>query len=111
MVAGPVAVALLPDFPSSGKEKWLTEQEQCFAEWRLARAANDEVDENGSINKEALPLPPEPGFSFLFKFASFPPKHGPTSSLYAPPLAPYSFMSNEYRQLPKRWATATILRC
>ncbi|KAJ6078496.1 allantoate permease [Penicillium canescens] len=53
MVAGLVAVALLPDFPSSGKQKWLTEQEQRFAEWRLARAANDEVDESGSI-KEVL---------------------------------------------------------
>jgi hypothetical protein len=53
MVAGLVAVALLPDFPSSGKQKWLNEQEQRLAEWRLARAANDEIDENGSI-KEAL---------------------------------------------------------
>ncbi|KAJ5312086.1 hypothetical protein PENANT_c011G00029 [Penicillium antarcticum] len=41
MVAGLVAVALLPDFPSSGKQKWLTEQEQRLAEWRLTRAAND----------------------------------------------------------------------
>jgi hypothetical protein len=53
MVAGLVAVALLPDFPSSGQQKWLTEQEQRFSQWRLARAANDEVDENGSI-REAL---------------------------------------------------------
>lgn len=53
MVAGVLAVALLPDFPRSGKQKWLTEQEQRLAEWRLARAANDEVDENGSV-KEAL---------------------------------------------------------
>jgi hypothetical protein len=53
MVAGLLAVSLLPDFPGSGKQKWLTEQEQRLAEWRLARAANDEIDENGSI-KEAL---------------------------------------------------------
>ncbi|CAI7608903.1 unnamed protein product [Penicillium bialowiezense] len=53
MVAGVLAVALLPDFPRSGKQKWLTEQEQRLAEWRLARVANDEVDENGSV-KEAL---------------------------------------------------------
>ncbi|RAK95926.1 MFS general substrate transporter [Aspergillus ibericus CBS 121593] len=49
MVAGILAVALLPDFPRSGQRKWLSEQEQRFAEWRLARAANDEVDENGSV--------------------------------------------------------------
>ncbi|OJJ74140.1 hypothetical protein ASPBRDRAFT_119289 [Aspergillus brasiliensis CBS 101740] len=53
MVAGLLAVVLLPDFPRSGQRKWLSEQEQRFAEWRLARAANDEVDENGSI-REAL---------------------------------------------------------
>lgn len=53
MVAGILAVALLPDFPGSSKQKWLTEQEQRLAQWRLARTANDEVDENGSI-KEAL---------------------------------------------------------
>ncbi|KAH8426386.1 uncharacterized protein LDX57_004124 [Aspergillus melleus] len=53
MVAGVLAVALLPDFPRSGQRKWLNEQEQRFAEWRLARAANDEVDENGSV-KEGL---------------------------------------------------------
>ncbi|PLB52342.1 MFS general substrate transporter [Aspergillus steynii IBT 23096] len=53
MVAGALAVALLPDFPRSGQRKWLNEQEQRFAEWRLARAANDEVDENGSV-KEGL---------------------------------------------------------
>ncbi|CAG8919493.1 unnamed protein product [Penicillium salamii] len=53
MVAGLLAVALLPDFPRSGKQKWLTEQEQRLAEWRLARVANDEVDENGSV-KEAI---------------------------------------------------------
>ncbi|KAI9036210.1 MFS general substrate transporter [Aspergillus affinis] len=53
MVAGVLAVALLPDFPRSGQRKWLNEQEQRFAEWRLAREANDEVDENGSV-KEGL---------------------------------------------------------
>ncbi|PWY88883.1 MFS general substrate transporter [Aspergillus sclerotioniger CBS 115572] len=51
MVAGLLAVALLPDFPRSGQRKWLSEQEQRFAEWRLARAANDEVDENGSVRE------------------------------------------------------------
>lgn len=53
MVAGVLAVLLLPDFPRSGQRRWLSEQEQRFAEWRLARAANDEVDENGSV-KEGL---------------------------------------------------------
>lgn len=53
MVAGIFAVLLLPDFPESGQRKWLSEQEQRFAQWRLAQAANDEVDENGSI-KQAL---------------------------------------------------------
>lgn len=53
MVAGVLAVLLLPDFPRSGQRKWLSEQEQRFAEWRLAQAANDEIDENGPI-KEAL---------------------------------------------------------
>jgi hypothetical protein len=52
-VAGVLAWFLLPDFPRSGQRKWLSEQEQRFAEWRLARAANDEVDENGSV-KAAL---------------------------------------------------------
>lgn len=49
MVAGILAYWLLPDFPQSGQTKWLTEQERRFAEWRLARAANDEVDDNGGI--------------------------------------------------------------
>lgn len=53
MVAGILAIWLLPDFPRSGKRTWLTDQEQRFAEWRLARHANDEIDENGSI-KQAL---------------------------------------------------------
>lgn len=51
MVAGMLAVVLLPDFPRSGQRKWLTEQEQRFAEWRLAVATNNEVDENGSIKQ------------------------------------------------------------
>ncbi|KAK5789705.1 hypothetical protein VI817_008828 [Penicillium citrinum] len=51
MVAGILAVLLLPDFPRSGQRKWLSEQEQRFAEWRLAQSANNEVDENGSIKK------------------------------------------------------------
>ncbi|KAL1873601.1 hypothetical protein VTK73DRAFT_843 [Phialemonium thermophilum] len=49
MVAGVLAYLLLPDFPRSGRSKWLSDQEQRFAEWRLACAANDEIDENGSI--------------------------------------------------------------
>ncbi|KAJ5664679.1 MFS general substrate transporter [Penicillium macrosclerotiorum] len=53
MVAGILAVLLLPDFPNSGKRRWLSDQEQRFAEWRLAQAANFEVDENGDV-KEAL---------------------------------------------------------
>lgn len=53
MAAGILAVLLLPDFPRSGQRKWLSEQEQRFAEWRLAQIANDEVDMNGPI-KEAL---------------------------------------------------------
>ncbi|KNG82996.1 allantoate permease [Aspergillus nomiae NRRL 13137] len=51
MVAGLLAVVLLPDFPRSGQRKWLTQQEQRFAEWRLAVATNNEVDENGSIRQ------------------------------------------------------------
>ncbi|KAL4983045.1 MFS general substrate transporter [Aspergillus falconensis] len=51
MVAGLLAVLLLPDFPRSGQRKWLTAQEQRFAEWRLAREANNEVDENGSVQE------------------------------------------------------------
>lgn len=53
MVTGVLAVFLLPDFPRSGQRRWLSEQEQRFAEWRLAQAANNEVDENGGI-KDAL---------------------------------------------------------
>lgn len=57
MVAGVLAYWLLPDFPRSGRTKWLSEQEQRYAEWRLAQAANNEVDENGSVKqglKDAL---------------------------------------------------------
>jgi hypothetical protein len=53
IVAGFLAVWLLPDFPGSGKHSWLSDQEQRFAEWRLAQAANSEFDENGSV-KEGL---------------------------------------------------------
>ncbi|TKA82447.1 hypothetical protein B0A49_00046 [Cryomyces minteri] len=49
MFVGALAFWLLPDFPSTGRKSWLTEQEQRFAEWRLALAANGETDENGSI--------------------------------------------------------------
>jgi hypothetical protein len=49
MIAGVLSWLFLPDFPRSGRTKWLTDQEQRFAEWRLARSANDEVDENGGI--------------------------------------------------------------
>ncbi|KAJ5895816.1 uncharacterized protein N7473_005215 [Penicillium subrubescens] len=53
IVAGFLAVWLLPDFPGSGKHSWLSDQEQRFAEWRLAQGANSEFDENGSV-KEGL---------------------------------------------------------
>ena len=49
MIAGILAIWLLPDFPRSGQKKWLSEEEQRFAEWRLAREANDETDENGGV--------------------------------------------------------------
>lgn len=51
VLAGLLAIVLLPDFPNLGKQSWLTEQEQRLAVWRLARAANNEVDENGSIKQ------------------------------------------------------------
>lgn len=53
ILAGFLAVWLLPDFPGSGKQSWLSDQEQRFAEWRLAQEANSEFDENGSV-KEGL---------------------------------------------------------
>jgi len=49
MVAGILAYWMLPDFPRTGRKSWLTEQEQRYAELRLAAAANDETDENGGI--------------------------------------------------------------
>ena len=52
MVVGCLAYFMLPDFPRTGQKKWLTEQEQRFAEWRLARTANDEIDENGGMFME-----------------------------------------------------------
>ena len=51
MIAGLLAYFLLLDFPRSGQSSWLSEQEQRFAEWRLAQAANDEVDENGPVRQ------------------------------------------------------------
>ncbi|KAH8655456.1 major facilitator superfamily domain-containing protein [Xylariales sp. PMI_506] len=49
IITGLISFFFLPDFPRSGQTKWLSDQEQRFAEWRLARHANDEVDENGGI--------------------------------------------------------------
>ncbi|KAE8148869.1 MFS general substrate transporter [Aspergillus avenaceus] len=60
MVAGLLAVLLLPDFPGSGQHKWLTPQEQRFAEWRLARSANNEVDENGSVKQGLVDAATDP---------------------------------------------------
>ncbi|KAF1846059.1 putative pantothenate transporter [Cucurbitaria berberidis CBS 394.84] len=51
ILAGLLAFFLLPDFPNSGQQKWLTEQEQRFAIWRLAEAANHEEDENGTVKQ------------------------------------------------------------
>ena len=49
MLIGAIAYWLLPDFPRSGPKTWLTEQEQRYAEHRLALVINNEVDENGTI--------------------------------------------------------------
>ncbi len=49
MFIGIIAFFLLPDFPRSGPKRWLTEQEQRFAEHRLAIAINNELDEVGGI--------------------------------------------------------------
>lgn len=43
----------LADFPNKGKTRWLTEQEQRYAAWRIARAANGESDDTGTI-KDAI---------------------------------------------------------
>ena len=51
MGVGVLAFFLLPDFPRSGNKKWLTEQEQRFAEYRLAESANGEIDERGSTKQ------------------------------------------------------------
>lgn len=51
MVVGLIAFLLLPDFPRSGKKKWLTEQEQRLAEWRIAVSANGELDETSSAKQ------------------------------------------------------------
>ena len=53
MIAAVIGYMFLPDFPRTGRTKWLSDQEQRFAEWRLALAANDEIDENGGI-RDAL---------------------------------------------------------
>jgi len=53
MLVGLIAFWLLPDFPRSGGKTWLSEQEQRFAEHRIAISANNEIDEVGGV-KEAL---------------------------------------------------------
>ncbi|MCJ1295083.1 hypothetical protein MMC34_006644 [Xylographa carneopallida] len=49
MFIGILAFFLLPNFPRSGPKRWLTEQEQHYAEFRLAPTVNNEVDEVGGI--------------------------------------------------------------
>ena len=49
MVVGVLAYLILPDFPRSGPKKWLTDQEQRYAEYRLALSINNEVDELGGV--------------------------------------------------------------
>jgi hypothetical protein len=49
IVAGAAAFFLLPDFPDTKKPRWLTEQEQRFAIWRLADAINGEDDSLGTV--------------------------------------------------------------
>jgi hypothetical protein len=49
MGVGVLAFWLLPDFPDSGPKRWLTKQEQRYAEHRLSVSINNEVDTNGSI--------------------------------------------------------------
>jgi hypothetical protein len=49
MAVGIIAYWLLPDFPRSGPKSWLTEQEQRYAEFRLAISINNEVDELGGV--------------------------------------------------------------
>lgn len=51
MGVGIVAFFLLPDFPRSGKKTWLTEQQQQYAEWRIAGCVNDEMDEIGGMKQ------------------------------------------------------------
>lgn len=53
MLVGLIAFWLLPDFPRSGGKTWLSEQEQRFAEHRIAISANNEIDEVGGV-KESL---------------------------------------------------------
>ncbi len=49
MGVGVLAFWLLPDFPNSGAKRWLTNQEQRYAEYRLSVSINNEIDTNGSI--------------------------------------------------------------
>ena len=49
MAVGLLAFWLLPDFPNSGPKRWLSDQEQRYAEYRLAVSFNNEVDTNGSV--------------------------------------------------------------
>ncbi|RDW66652.1 putative major facilitator superfamily permease-4 [Coleophoma crateriformis] len=51
MLVGVGTFFFLPDFPRSGRKKWLTEKEQLFAEWRLAMSANGEVDGSGNMKE------------------------------------------------------------
>ena len=51
MLVGVVAFFLLPDFPRSGKKTWLTEQQQRYAEWRIADSVNGEIDETESMKQ------------------------------------------------------------
>jgi hypothetical protein len=112
MVAGLLAVALLPDFPGSSNQKWLTEQEQRLAQWRLARTANDEVDENGSI-KEALRdafMDPKAWILILIQVCQL----SSQTWTYFFPVSIFSVhfardcMTDACRQLPKHWAIVTM---
>lgn len=53
MLIGIMAFFVLPDFPRSGEKSWLNEQEQRFAEYRLAASINGQVDEVGGV-KESI---------------------------------------------------------
>lgn len=47
MVIGAVAYFIFPNFPRSGPKKWLTDQEQRYAEYRLALFVNKEIRRSG----------------------------------------------------------------